>query len=726
VSSLATATTGTAPDAPSPPEQAPSRLVDLCLTAALAAGLVAVAFTTGGGIVPGSDAQLAANTWTELALLALAAGAGLAALLVGRPAPSWGAGAQLSFAALVALTAASIAWSVSPDASWRAADQALSYLAAFVAAGWLARIAPERWPVLVGALALATVIPSGWALAVKVFPAALDAGDHVARLNAPVGYQNATGLTAAMGLAPCLWWASRRDARASLRGLAVVALAVLASATVLSYSRGALVAAIVGCAAYLIFAPPRLRAAAALIVGLLGAGVIAGWAIAHPALSTDSQPLWVRDPAGHTWGAVIVVALCACGALAWALARAAERRPPSPRARRQAGIVLLCLLALVPVGAIGALAASRHGLTGEVSHLFSQLTSTTATVGGGAGRLASTASSRTRYWSEAVTVFDHALLNGVGALGFQTAAVRYPGVTLLAAQAHSYVAQTLADLGALGIVVSLLLLGAWGRAALRSLSDGWAGLPGRKRASERTVAAGQPGRTRPGEQTVADADADARRDRGLAAERAGLAALLGVALAFGIESAIDWTWFIPAEALPALLAAGWLAGRGPLRQPVGRLARRRRLLDDPRLPPLATLMALVTLSGAYVIWQPLRAVRADDAAVAAAGAGRLPTAIGEARAAVADDPLSLAPREELASLYLAAGQTTSARRVLAAETRVAPEDWQSWQDLGVFDVNHGRFRQAAAELGHAVALNLYDTVASADLDLARSHLGAHR
>src|SRR4051812_3317988 len=57
------------------------------------------------------------------------------------------------------------------------------------------------------------------------------------------------------------------------------------------------------------------------------------------------------------------------------------------------------------------------------------------------------------------------------------------------------------------------------------------------------------------------------RDRGLPwdAERVGMAALVAVALVFGVSSAVDWTWFVPANAALGLLAAGWVAGRPPLR-----------------------------------------------------------------------------------------------------------------------------------------------------------------
>ena len=67
----------------------------------------------------------------------------------------------------------------------------LAYLAAFAGAAALARLAPERWPALVGAIATAAVGLAGYALLVKVFPATLDAGDALGRLQSPFGYWNA-------------------------------------------------------------------------------------------------------------------------------------------------------------------------------------------------------------------------------------------------------------------------------------------------------------------------------------------------------------------------------------------------------------------------------------------------------------------------------------------------------------------------------------------------------
>ena len=39
-----------------------------------------------------------------------------------------------------------------------------------------------------------------------------------------------------------------------------------------------------------------------------------------------------------------------------------------------------------------------------------------------------------------------------------------------------------------------------------------------------------------------------------------------MAVVFGLQSAIDWTWFVPGPTAMALVAAGFVAGRAPLGQ----------------------------------------------------------------------------------------------------------------------------------------------------------------
>ena len=103
-------------------------------------------------------------------------------------------------------------------------------------------------------------------------PRWLDANDIYARLQAPYGYWNATGLTAAMGVIGCLWLGARRAGHALLSALAYPAMGLLLVTLMLAYSRGALVALALGLVLWFCIVPLRLRGACVLLAGALGAG----------------------------------------------------------------------------------------------------------------------------------------------------------------------------------------------------------------------------------------------------------------------------------------------------------------------------------------------------------------------------------------------------------------------------------------------------------------------
>ena len=189
------------------------------------------------------------------------------------------------------------------------------------------------------------------------------------------------------------------------------------------------------------------------------------------------------------------------------------------------------MLAVIPVILLVALASAPGGVDGQVSKAWDQLTNpNAATPANTPDRLTATSSVRARYWEEAFDVHGVSPWIGTGAGAYATVRNRFRTGTLYVRHAHGYVPQTMADLGWAGLALSLLALGLWGWAALRT-----AGL-------------------RP-------------RDRGLPwdAERVGMATLIAIALVFGVSSFVDWTWFVPANALMGLLAAAWVIARPPLR-----------------------------------------------------------------------------------------------------------------------------------------------------------------
>jgi len=694
VSSLVTARESAAPgdSRATQPTRASTRRVtpDALFALGLGAGLLVVVFVATGGT------DLGPNTWTQIALLLIGAALAGLVLLKGASGPAWGGVTLALFAAVAVLTALSISWSVQPDNSWLEADRTLSYLAAFGGAIALARLFPERWRGVIGAIAVLATVASGYALLVKIFPATFDPTQTLGRLVAPLGYWNATGLLAALGLPALLWAASRGDRGRASRGLSVPGMALCLTVVVLSYSRSAVLAAIVGVGCWFAVVPLRLRGAPMFALGFAGAAVLTGWALVTHPLTHDRVALSSRTTAGHEFGMVIVLTLIILFVAGLAAAFAADRYKLAASARRRIGAWLLALVLIAPLGAATALlASSSRGVTGEISHLWTTATSLKTTAGDNAARLGQLDSTRSRDWSEGVKIAEHALLKGVGAFGYGTARERYLDQYPVE-HAHSYVVETFADFGLIGIALNLALLVAWSVAAARPLR-----------------------RPRPGPLEgagVADASA----------EHAGIVTLLCTVLVFGVHSAIDWTWFIPGVALPALFCAGWLAGRGPLASPVGRRARARSLPRNPGRGAAIAGLAAVVLLAAWAVWQPLHSADAASAAVNAATRGDIRSALEDARTAISRDPLALTPRFELSEIYTAAGDEPAARAALVDAIDVQPQNFQSWLQLAGYDLQHGHPRVALSELTRTLSLNVNSVQAAQEVARADAMIAARQ
>jgi hypothetical protein len=664
--------------------------VDAAIAALLTAGFGLVVFVATGGT------DLGPNTWVQIALLVIGVGGAIALVIRGAPrTPAASIATVALFAALAALTYLSIAWSVQPATSWLEANRTLSYLAAFGAAIALARLAPSRWPAVVGAVGAVTAIVCGYALLTKVFPASLDPGDTLGRLRAPFDYWNATGLMAALGLPACLWAGTRPATGRVLRSLTVPALAVLLTTLVLSYSRGALLAAVIGLGCWFVLVPLRLRAALLLAVGAVFGALATAWALAHHAITHDNFSLAARTAQGHDFGLVLLAVVIVSALAGFAVTRAMDRVVLQESVRRRIGAALLICLALVPVVVIAGAAASSRGLTGQASHVWNELTSTTPSSGvsNNPGRLAQLSNSRPLYWSEGLKVGEHAVLAGTGAGGFDTARTRYTTNPLEVAHAHSYAIETFADFGLIGIAVSLALLVAWGAAVRRTLS---------------------PART---------------ADPGRSSERTGLITMLAIVVTYGVSSLIDWTWFIPGVTVPALVCAGWLAGRGPLGA-----ADAADTADTPHTAarsaapvPLGRIAAAigvvaVALIAAWFVWQPLHSSDQVTAAINAITRGDAPAALTAARGAAGSDPVSVDPLWELSAIYSALGNQAASRAELVKATDVQPSNAQTWEQLGTYDLQAHHPKLAMPELQRALRLDRTSQITAQNLAQARAEI----
>jgi hypothetical protein len=625
---------------------------------ALAIGAVIAAacfYATGGlGLASATTTEMEVTVGSGLLVAAAIAQVGAQRTRI------WGAGVAIAFFCVAAFTGLSVDWSVQPSYSWTEASLAFSYAAAFAGAIAFVRIASGRWRSVISGVLLATVVVSAYAVGTKVFPAG---GASFARLNTPFDYWNVVGLMAALGVPPALWVGSRRDGHGSQVAVAGPAICLLLFTVILAYSRGALLALIIGLVFWFVVAPLRLRSASVLLIGAAGAAVAAAWTLAQPALTTDNASLAARTPAGHElgWLLLAVMALCAGGCLV--LRFMALRNPPSQRLRHHGGAALLVCVALVPVVALAGLAASSRGLFGSISHDVSTLTNTNVSVSNSANRLTALGSQRALYWSDAIKAFNTSPWIGTGADGFQTTFLRYDksGATTVG-QAHSYIFQTLADLGLIGLAISLVLAAAWVLAAKATVG------PFRRRESAVT---------------------------GDSAERIGLLAMITCVVIFTVHSTVDWTWFVPGVTLIALLCAGWVAGRGP-HDTVLALGRPRiAALRDHRRAVLAGAAVVLALAVAWSQWQPLRSQDSSNDALTAlvnGGAASGQSAIADyklaeadARSAISDNPLDYTPLVWLADAqadlhHLKQGYATIVRAV-----RLQPSNPQTWYELAYFD-----------------------------------------
>jgi Tfp pilus assembly protein PilF len=662
--------------------------------------------------------NLESMTSTELALT-LGAGVLAAAAVLLAPAGSrraygiWPMGLLLAFAAV---TAISIVWSVQPDHSWQDSGRMLAYSGVFGAGFALVRVLPRRWPAILGGLTLAAVVVCGYALLSKVFPASLDPANTFARLNEPYGYWNAVGLSAAMGAICCLWLGARRTGHALLRALAYPAMSLVLLTLMLAYSRGALVALAVGLVMWFLVVPLRLRSAALLIVGALGAAIVGAWDFSRHALSAESVPLAERTDAGHQLGAFILAMLVVLTIAGIAIGFSTGRKAPSLLTRRRAGAVLMAAVALTILAFVGALAVSHRGLTGNVSHAFNSLTDPNAIPPGNTpGRLTAVASERARYWKEALQVFDANPVFGAGAEGYATAHLRYEAQTLEVRHAHSFILQTLADLGLVGLLVALALLLTWMAAAGRATHPF-----NRRWTSWRAWTKIRAGDERPGWLRLRE-----RELRSYTPERIGLLSMLCVVVVFGAHSLIDWTWYVPGDACVALLCAGWLAGRGPLRTSLA-VADAGGTAATVASAPFASSTAAAGVGGvrpsakrvlvaaavivaallaAWSEWQPQRSEEARQEAEAQLEAHNRPAALAAADSAVSRDPLSIEALFTLASVQQVSGRPTLARTTLARAVRLQPSNPQTWLVLGRYDLNSGRPQSAVEELQAAIYLS---------------------
>ena len=595
----------------------------LGLTAGLVVGGLAFA---NGGYFPVSWG------WSGLALLWLA----VTALVLGIAVEA-GALECMWLGVLAALTAwvaLSLFWTSSVPETVLELERTLVYVAA-VGVGILLLRRSSVHTLLVGIWA-AVVVVSTYAVATRLFPERLGVFDPVSgyRLSYPVGYWNAFGILAAIGALLALGLAARSGP--VVRCLAAGSMVVLLLTLYFTFSRGGWIAFFAGLVATIALDRRRLQLITVTVV-LAPWPVLAIWAASTSgALTHAGAGVTAASRDGHGLAVIAVSLVFAAGlailALDWLEAAVTV---PHGLQRLYVGTLVFILAASLIV------VFGRYGFPPTLARkAYNAFSSTSPDQGANLNKRLFSLSGNGRSeqfhtaWQE---VTDHPVLGG-GAGSYADYWFQHRRVSATVHDAHNLYLETLAELGAPGLILLLLVLGMPFAAV--------------KRARAATPLA---------------------------------AAACGAYVAFLLHAGIDWDWEMPAVTLSALFCG--LALMAAAR----REGEPRVLRPGMRWAALATTAAL----GAFVLLG-LLGNSAISASSKATNAGKLARAESRARRATNLAPWSAEPWRRLGEAQLVGGNLVGARKSFRQAIAKDRRDWTLWFELAQASTGTERRRAIAA------------------------------
>ncbi|MCW2968314.1 MAG: hypothetical protein JWM71_2086 [Solirubrobacteraceae bacterium] len=551
----------------------------------------------------------------------------------------------------------SVLWSSSPGMAWDGANRTLMYVLALAAVTLLPWTHKAARILLAGVVASLTVIAAGVLVATvtRANPGTLFL---TGRLSDPTGYSNATANLWLMACLPAIWFAADRSVRWPLRGLALAAAGLLAATTLLSQSRGSIVAFAVGAVVLVVLAPRRWPAVLALLA-VLAAVAVAARPILHVRDHLDPPTAVAAHGVGgalHDARLAIVavtVALLLVG-LVGALLDERISRGLAPIARLGDRVIAIVVLLLV-VGGAAATGNPAHWLDQRWKDFktagYTQVEASGSRFNGGLG------SNRYDFYRVGLDeLADHPVL-GVGADSFGPGYLRRGHSVESPRYAHSLLIGTLAETG----IVGGLLLGAFFVLALLALV--------RRRGRNMSPAVAGP----------------------LGAAAAGAAAFFGGAQ-------VDWLWQFPALGLLGFLLLGIaLACREPVPGPDPRRRARHAWL-------WRSGGALAALGVALSFALPGISARFTDSAYSTAASN--PTLSLHRLAQAADfDPLSAGPELARSIILRRVGDLAAQRGALDEAVSREPENWFAYLERAMLESQTGNWPSARRDVSEAARLN---------------------
>jgi hypothetical protein len=570
------------------------------------------------------------------------------------------------FSAFVLWTLLASSWSSSPERTVEDVGRLASYGGFFVLG--LCALRRDTIRPLVGGMAAAFGVVSLLAVLSRLYPGAFPT-DQIAqffgsqttsRLNYPLNYASGDGNFLALGL-PLLLAASTRARTLAVQALAAAAIPVTVLALVMTASRGGVLTAIVGIAAFYALAPDRLPKLATGLATAAGSVILVGGLLHRHAVREGlSTPLAISQRHQLTVLIVLVCAGIALTQVAIGLAARYAVRPPALRISRTHALRLTAVsLVVVVIAAVGA------GVPGKLEHQWNVFkeTSVTGVVSGNTlSRLGTLSGShRYQYWQTAVKAFDGKPVDGIGPGTFEFYWNQHRPFYEFIRNAHSLYLESLAETGIigflplLGFLLALLIAG-----VVRSL-------------------------------------------RAPPLARASLAAATATFAAFLVSAGYDWMWQLSCAPVAALLlGAAIVSYRDPATEPQPEgLDRARRATRG--VLGVAAVAAIVAIAIPFAMTSAIRSSQSE------AGAHNLKQALSDALTAQSLEPYAASPRLQEALVYEQARDFGAAQTAIALATAREPLNWRLWLVRSRIEAESGHAIQAVRDYKHAHVLDPLDT-----------------
>ena len=538
----------------------------------------------------------------------------------------------LALGLVVAWVGLSIAWSENHAQSVLEFERGLVLVSGCTAFLMLARREAAQW--LNVAVLVAILLVCLYSLATRLFPDRLGVYDPEAeyRLSEPIGYWNGLGIFAAMGTLLGLGVATDRATPVVVRGLGAVSLVFIPVTLYFTYSRASWLALAAGFASIFAISAKRRRIVAELaVLALLPAAAIA---LASRSYALTNKDALLADAVHDGWRlALVLVGLSAASVVVVvSLARVERRVHPSKALTRALDATLLGAVVLAV-----ALAVVHFGSPARiVTRAYDSFVTASAPVeqadlnrrlftfnGNGRGPL----------WKVALRGSRGHRLAGTGAGTFERLWQRNGTVDFKVRDDHGLFVETLAELGVVGLILLVVMLGV---PIVASLG---------------------------------------------VREVTFVPAALGAYAAFVLHAAVDWDWELSGVTLTALVI-------GCLLLTARRRDGERVLRRLPRVIGVATAIAAGVLSATGLVGNTTLASARD-----ALHHGQDQTAISRADAARGWMPWSLEPWLVRGEAQLGAGDVASARASFERAISIDRNEWRGWLDLAA--VTQGRERTQA-------------------------------